>query len=80
MLRNKYLNDNDENRKLYTKQRNCCFSLLRKTKKAYYENLDEKKFLKVNFFSKTVKLHYPKSLMPEKGKVWVKMIALKMIT
>ena len=39
----------------------------------------KKKFLKVNF-SQTVKLHYPKSLMPEKGKVWVKMIALKMLT
>ena len=30
-------------RKLYTKQRNYCVSLLRKTKKASYENLDERK-------------------------------------
>ena len=41
--RNKYLKYNEENRKLYTKQRNYCVSLLRKTKKAYYENLDERK-------------------------------------
>ena len=32
---NKYLkNNNEENRKLYAKQRNYCVSLLRKTKKA----------------------------------------------
>ena len=40
-LRNKYLKDNnEENRKRYARQRNYCVSLLRKTKKAYYENLD----------------------------------------
>ena len=34
-LSNKYLkNNSEENRKLYTKQRNYCVSLLRKTKKA----------------------------------------------
>ena len=43
-LRNKYLkNNNEENRKLHAKQRNYCVSLLRKTRKAYYENLDERK-------------------------------------
>ena len=43
-LRNKYSkNNNKENRKLDTKQRNYCVSLLRKTKKAYYENLNERK-------------------------------------
>ena len=36
-LRNKYLKiNNDENRKLYAKQRNYCLSLLRKTKQAYH--------------------------------------------
>ena len=36
-LRNKYLKNNDEeNRRLYTKQRNYCIFLLRKTKIAYY--------------------------------------------
>ena len=42
-LRSKYLKNNDEeNRKLYTKKRNYCVSLLRKTKKAYNENVDKK--------------------------------------
>ena len=50
-LCNKYLNNNnEENRKLYAQQRNYCVSLLRKTKKVYYENLDERKV-----FWKTVK-------------------------
>ena len=49
MLRNKYLN-NDENRKLYTKQRNRCFSQLRKTKNPYYENLDEDKVSESKLF------------------------------
>ena len=39
-----------KNRKMYTKQRNYCGSLIRKTKKTYYENLDER-----TFFWKTVK-------------------------
>ena len=55
-LRNKYLkNNNEENRKLYAKQRNYCVSLLRKTKKAYYENLDERKVSDNKLFWKTVK-------------------------
>ena len=38
--RTKYLkNYNEENRKLNTKQRSYRVSLLRKTRKAYYENL-----------------------------------------
>ena len=42
-LRNKFLNHKpEENRTLYVKQRNYCVSLLRKTKKMYYPNLDEK--------------------------------------
>ena len=56
-LRNKYLNNNnnEENRKLHAKQRNYCVSLLRKTKKAYYENLDERKVSDNKLFWKTVK-------------------------
>ena len=42
-LRNEYLKNNEENRKLHVKQINYCVFLLRKTKKAYYENLDERK-------------------------------------
>ena len=42
-LCNKYLeNRNEENRAIYVKQRNYCVSLLRKSKKKYYENLDKK--------------------------------------
>ena len=55
-LRSKYLkNNNAENRKLYAKQRNYCVSLFRKTKKAYYENLDERKVSDDKLFWKTVK-------------------------
>ena len=42
-LKNKFLNNRTEtNRDCYNKQRNFCVSLLRKTKKDYYGNLDEK--------------------------------------
>ena len=42
-LCNKFLNNKtEENRTLYVKQRNYCVLLLRKTKKMYYYNLDEK--------------------------------------
>ena len=55
-LRNKYLkNNNAENRKLHAKQRSYCISLLRKTKKAYYENIDERKLSDNKLFWKTVK-------------------------
>ena len=45
----------EENRKRYTKQRNFCVSLLRKTKKRYYENLNEKFVVDNKLFWKTVK-------------------------
>ena len=55
-LRNKHLkNNNEENRKLYAKQRNCCVSMVRKTKKAYYENFDKRKVPDNKLFWKTVK-------------------------
>ena len=42
-LRDIFLNKKtEENRTLYVKQRNYCVLLLRKTKKMYYFNLDEK--------------------------------------
>ena len=42
-LRNNFLrNRSDENKRKYPKQRNYCLSLLRKTKKTYYSNLNEK--------------------------------------
>ena len=54
-LRNEYLKNNEENRKLHVKQINYCVFLLRKTKKAYYENLDERKVSDNKLFWKTVK-------------------------
>ena len=55
-LRNKYLrNRNEENRVLYVKLRNYCVSLLRKSKKKYYENLDERNLMDNKLFWKTIK-------------------------
>ena len=55
-LKNKFLIDKtDENRLLYTQQRNKCVALLRKTKKTYYENLDEKNVTDNKKCWKTVK-------------------------
>ena len=55
-LRNKYLkNKMEENRLLYTEQRNKCVSLLRKTKINYYENLDEKGITYNKIFWETAK-------------------------
>ena len=50
-LRNKYLrNRNEDNRALYVKQRNYRVSLLRKSKKKYYENLDERNLMDNKLF------------------------------
>ena len=55
-LRNKFLkNRSNENRTNYVKQRNHCISLLRKTKREYYSNLDEKNICDNKTFWKTVK-------------------------
>ena len=54
-LRNRFLkNRSDENRRKYSKQRNYCVSLLRKTKRNYYSNLNEKKITDNKKFWKTV--------------------------
>ena len=53
---NKYLrNKIDENKKKYTKQRNYCVSLLRKSKREYYSSLDVKNITDNKTFWKTVK-------------------------
>ena len=53
-FRNKYLkNRNEENRAIYVKQRNYCGSLLRKSKKKYYENLEERNLMDNKLFWKT---------------------------
>ena len=55
-LRNKYLKKCSEtNRLAYTKQCNFCVSLLRKTKKDYYANLNEKNIADNKNFWQTVK-------------------------
>ena len=45
----------DENKRKYSKQRNYCVSVLRKTEKNYYNNLNEKKITDNKTFWKTVK-------------------------
>ena len=55
-LRNKYLKSrSEEDRQRFRKQRNLCVSLLRKTKRSYYSNLNEKKVIDNRTFWKTVK-------------------------
>ena len=55
-FRNQFLkNRTDENKIRYTKQRNYCLSLLRKTKTQYYSNIDEKNVTDNKAFWKTVK-------------------------
>ena len=55
-LRNIFFqNKSEENKIRYTKQRNFCVSLLRKTKKRYYENLNEKSVVDNKLCWKTIK-------------------------
>ena len=55
-LRNVYLRKrSDENRKKYSKQRNYCFWLLRRTKRKYYSSLDEKSITDNKKFWRTFK-------------------------
>ena len=53
-LRNNFLkNKTEQNKTLYTKQRNYCVSLLKKSKKKYFANFNEKKIsLITNFFGR----------------------------
>jgi hypothetical protein len=55
-LRNKFWKYNTpENRKAYSKQRNYCVSLLRKTKRNYYNNLNTKSVVDNKCFWKSIK-------------------------
>ena len=55
-LRKKFLkNKSASDKKVYSKQRNKCVSLLRKTKKACYSNLNLKDVVDNKQFSKTIK-------------------------
>ena len=55
-LRNKFLkNPTDSNKVLYNRQRNYCVSLLRKEKREYFANLNEKTITDNRIFWHTVK-------------------------
>ena len=55
-LRNNFLrNRTEENKILYNRQRNYCVSLLRKSKRGYYENLNIKNVTDNKLFWKSVK-------------------------
>ena len=55
-LRNKYLkNRSEEDRQRFRKRRNLCVSLLRKTKRSYYSNINEKNIIDNRNVWKTVK-------------------------
>ena len=63
-LRNKFFkNRNDYNKKEFSKQRNYCVSLVRKSKKLYYSNLDEKKVTDNKTFWKTIKPFLSKKIV-----------------
>ena len=63
-LRNNFLkNRTRENKTLYTKQRNCCVSLLKKSKKKYFANLNEKDILDNKLFWKTIKPSFSDKIM-----------------
>ena len=55
-IRNKFLKDKSEkkNKKKYSKQRNYCVSLLRKSKSDYFGNLNEKNINENKTFCKTI--------------------------
>ena len=64
-LRNNFLrNRTEENKILYNKQRNYCVSLLRKSKRGYYENLNIKNVTDNKLFWKSVK-----SLLSDKSRI-----------
>ena len=67
-LRSNFLrNRSDENKRKYSKQRNYCVSLLRKAKKNYYNDLNEKKITNSKTSWKTVKpFHSDKTPSDEK--------------
>ena len=70
-LPNNFLRDKtEENKILYNRQRNYCVSLLRKSKRRYYENLNIKNVTDNKLFWKSVKpLLSNKSRVSEKGEI-----------
>ena len=84
-LRNKFLKSKSEaDKKNYVKQRNYCVSLLRRTKKEYYRNLDPRKVVYYRAFLRTVKpflsnksVENEKMILVKKEKFLQKFILLK---
>ena len=84
-LRNKFLKSKSEaDKKNYVKQRNYCVSLLRRTKKEYYGNLDPRKVVYYRAFLRTVKpflsnksVENEKMILVKKEKFLQKFILLK---
>ena len=63
----------EENIKLYVKQRNKCVYLLKKAKKEYYQNLDEKNVINKKKVSKTVNSLISDKSVSRKENIWLKM-------
>ena len=55
MVRSRLRKKSESDKKAYNKQRNKCFSLLRKTKKPYYSNLNVKDAVENKKFWETIK-------------------------
>ena len=67
-LRNKFLKDpSAENKFSYNKQRNWCVSPLRKEKKKYFANLNEKILQTTKTFGKLLNLFFQRKLNREKN-------------
>ena len=66
-LRNRFLkNRSEENRKQFCKKRNKCVSLLGKSKKDYFENLNKKKLQITNVSGKPSNRYCQKKNLPER--------------
>ena len=72
-LRNKFLRSKSEaDKKHYVKQKSYCVSLLRRTKKEYYGNLDPKKVADNRMFGEQLNLSFPINPLKMKKIFWMK--------
>ena len=70
-LRNKFSKSKSEaDKKNYVKQRNCCVSLLTRTKKEYYGNLDPWKVVDNRTFWEELNLSFPINPLKMKKSFW----------
>ena len=69
-LRNNFLKDrSEENKRMYSNQRNYCVSLLRKSKSEYFGNLNEKKSAITKHSGKPVSLFFQKITLLEEEEI-----------